>query len=155
MDALAGRVARQIGRSCLSLDAKAGADGRTACSLFTASTANTCECPDSQGLSPADPEALDALRAKLESVGYCGGATPCDNLCICELKQHDGADLTTCQNAQEPPESPGFCYLNAVSGEMNIGDPNLAKDCVGAAPRRIRFSGGAPGNSLALLYCAE
>src|SRR6185503_18666321 len=44
MDALAGRVARQIGRSCLTTDAEAGPDGRTPCHLVTASTDAACSC---------------------------------------------------------------------------------------------------------------
>ncbi len=155
MDALAGRVARQIGRSCLSLDAGADADGRTACSLYTASIAPSCSCPSEQGLSDAPAEVAEPLRQKLESVGYCGGATPCDSLCLCELTQHDGSDLAACQNADAAPDAPGFCYLNAVSGETHAGKAELARDCVGPAPRRIRFTGGAPGNSLALLYCPQ
>ena len=42
MDALAGRVAKQIGRSCLNRDAEADADGRTACSVITASSTASC-----------------------------------------------------------------------------------------------------------------
>jgi hypothetical protein len=153
MDALAGRVARQIGRSCLSLDAEADANGRTACGMFAAAIAPSCSCPAEQGLSEPAAEVLDPLRQKLESVGYCGGATPCADLCICELEQLDGAELTACQNDDTPPDAPGFCYLNAVPGETHAGRAELAQDCVGPAPRRIRFTGGAPGTSLALLYC--
>jgi hypothetical protein len=156
MDALAGRVAKQIGRSCLNRDAHADAEGRTACSVITASNAATCSCPAALGLSPAPLEAAGPVLKELESVGYCGPGMSCDALCLCELTQHTGADLTACQTADQAPEAPGFCYLNAVKGEVHAGLAALAQDCVGAAPRRMRFTGGAPASgSIALLYCAE
>jgi hypothetical protein len=156
MDALAGRVAKQIGRSCLNRDAHADAEGRTACSVITASSAATCSCPAAQGLSPAPVDVVGPVLKELESVGYCGPGMSCEALCLCELTQHAGADLTECQTADQAPEAPGFCYLNAVSGEVHAGSATLAQDCVGAAPRRMRFTGGAPASgSIALLYCAE
>lgn len=154
MDALAGRVARQIGRSCLSRDAKADADGRTACSVLTASSSSACSCPTEQGLAPAGAAAKADVLAELAAVGYCGPGMSCDSLCVCELQQLAGADLTECQSSDQPPSTPGFCYLNAVEGEQAAGDADLARDCVGGAPRRIRFTGGAPAeSSIALLHC--
>jgi hypothetical protein len=157
MDALAGRVAKQIGRSCLTRDANAGADGRTPCSVITASSgAGACSCAAAQGLSPAPLEAAAPVLEELASVGYCGPGMSCDSLCLCELTQLDGADLTACQTADQAPDAPGFCYLNAVQGEVHAGSAALAQDCVGAAPRRIRFTGGTPAeSSIALLYCPE
>jgi len=80
----------------------------------------------------------------------------CDSICLCALNQLDGADLKACQTADVAPDAPGYCYLDAVKGEVQAGSAALAQDCVGAAPRRIRFTGGAPAeSSLALLYCPE
>lgn len=157
MDALAGRVAKQIGRSCLSQDAHADADGRTACSVITASSsAAACACPAAQGLTKAPAEVVAPVLEELASVGYCGPGMSCDSLCLCELTQLDGAELTACQTADQVPEAPGFCYLNAVKGEVHAGSAALAQECVGASPRRIRFTGGAPAqSSIALLYCPE
>jgi hypothetical protein len=156
MDALAGRVARQIGRSCLRQDAKPDATGRTACGVLTASSSASCACPSEQGLAPAGAEAKAAALEELKSVGYCGPGMSCESLCVCELAQLSGAELTACQTADQPPSSPGFCYLNAVPGETNVGKAELAHDCVGGSPRRIRFTGGAPAeSSIALLYCPE
>ncbi len=157
MDALAGRVAKQIGRSCLNRDARADAAGRTSCSIVTASAgAGACSCPAAQGLSKPRVQAVAPVLDLLAEVGYCGPGMACDSLCLCELTQLDGADLTACQNADTPPAVPGFCYLDAVNGEVHAGTAALAQDCVGAAPRRIRFTGGAPADSsIALLYCAE
>jgi hypothetical protein len=155
MDALAGRVARQIGRSCLTTDAEAGPDGRTACQLVTASTDAACACNAEQGLSPASDAAKALVLEQLAAVGYCGPGMSCDSLCLCELQQLSGAALETCQTADQTPDVPGFCYLNAVPGETHAGDAELARDCVGASPRRIRFSGGAPDGNIALLYCAD
>ncbi len=155
MDALAGRVAGQVGRSCLTSDAQAGPDGRTACQLVTATNAAPCACDAEQGLAVAPAEVTAPVLQELESVGYCTGAAECGALCLCELTQHEGADLLACQTEATPPDAPGFCYLDAVNGETQAGDAGLAADCVGAAPRRIRFSGGAPAGGIALLYCAE
>jgi hypothetical protein len=156
MDALAGRVAKQIGRSCVNRDAKADANGRTACSIVTASSAATCACPAGQGLSLPAADAVAPVLAELAAVGYCGPGMSCDAICLCGLAQLDGADLTACQTAAIAPDAPGFCYLDAVKGEVQAGSAALAADCVGAAPRRIRFTGGAPAaGSLALLYCPE
>jgi hypothetical protein len=156
MDALAGRVAKQIGRSCLNRDAEADANGRTACSVITASSSPSCTCPAAQGLAKVPAAAVTPVLEELASVGYCGPGMSCDALCLCELTQLDGANLTACQNDDQAPDVPGFCYLNAVTGEAHAGKASLAEDCVGAAPRRIRFTGGAPAqSSIALLYCAE
>jgi len=156
MDALAGRVAKQIGRSCLNQDARADAEGRTACSVITASSSGSCVCPAAQGLSKAPDTAVAPVLEELASVGYCGPGMSCDALCLCELDQLDGAELAACQTDDQAPESPGFCYLNAVKGEAHAGRAALAQDCVGASPRRIRFTGGAPAqSSIALLYCPE
>lgn len=156
MDALAGRVAKQIGRSCLNQDAKADANGRTECKLVTAASSQSCMCPAAQGLAPAPASVKEPVLKELASVGYCGAGMSCDSLCLCELTQLSGADLAACQNSDQPPEAPGFCYLNAVSGEAHVGKATLASDCVGASPRRIRFTGGAPSeSSIALLYCPE
>jgi hypothetical protein len=154
MDALAGRVARQIGRSCLGLDARADADGRIDCQVITASSRASCACPAGQGLAPASAAARTEVLAELASVGYCGPGMSCDALCVCALDQLTGSDLKECQTSAVVPQVPGFCYLNAVEGEVKVGSPELARDCVGGAPRRIRFSGGAPAeSSIALLYC--
>jgi len=93
---------------------------------------------------------------QLAAVGYCGPGMSCDFICLCALDQLDGANLTACQTADVTPDVPGFCYLDAVKGEVHAGSPALAQDCVGAAPRRIRFTGGAPAaSSLSLLYCPQ
>jgi hypothetical protein len=155
MDALAGRVAKQVGRSCLNRDANAKPDGSTPCKIVTAAPAGACACDAAQGLTAPPAEITPALLEELESVGYCGGGVSCESLCLCELQQLQGSDLAECQTADAPPDVPGFCYLNAVPGEVHAGDAGLAADCVGAAPRRIRFSGGAPATSIALLYCPE
>jgi hypothetical protein len=156
MDALAGRVAKQIGRSCLTRDAKADADGRTACQVLVASSAATCTCPAGEGLAKPAADAAKPVLDQLAAVGYCGPGMSCDAICLCELKQLDGADLKACQTADTPPDAKGFCYLNAVPGEVQAGASALAHDCVGAAPRRIRFTGGTPAeSSIALLYCPE
>lgn len=155
MDAFAGRVAKQVGRSCLTRDAQATPAGTTPCKIVTASSGAVCSCDAAQGLSTLADGIVQPVLDELESVGYCGGATSCDDLCLCELQQLKDADLLACQTAEEPPDVAGFCYLNAVPGEVNAGDADLAADCVGTAPRRIRFAGGAPAASVALLYCPE
>jgi hypothetical protein len=106
-------------------------------------------------LSTPDAHAADVARDELESVGYCTGAE-CDALCFCELTQLEGVELEACQTQVEVPDVPGFCYLNAVPGEVQVGDPELAAECVGTAPRRIRFAGATPAeSSIALLYCPD
>lgn len=156
MDALAGRVAKQIGRSCLTRDAKADANGRTACQVLVASSSASCTCPEAEGLSKASADATKPVLDELAAVGYCGPGMSCDAICLCELKQLEGTDLEACQTADTPPDAKGFCYLNAVTGEVHAGASELAHDCVGAAPRRIRFTGGTPAeSSIALLYCPE
>ena len=114
-----------MGRSCLNRDANALADGSTPCKIVTAAPAGACNCDAAQGLSDA-PEAIKpALLEELESVGYCSGGVSCSSLCLCELAQLKDADLAACQTAADPPDVPGFCYLNAVPGEVHAGDPAL------------------------------
>jgi hypothetical protein len=100
-------------------------------------------------------EAVQPVLEQLAAVGYCGPGMACENLCLCELQQLSGAELESCQTDPETPDVPGFCYLNAVPGEVHAGDAELAAECVGAAARRIRFSGDAPAANIALLYCAD
>jgi len=156
MDALVGRLPKQVGRSCVQHDAKADANGRTACRVITAQTAASCSCPADQGLGAPVAEAVAPVREALAWAGYCAAGAPCEAVCLCELQQLQGADLAACQTADAAPAVPGFCYLDAVPGETQAGAATLARDCVGSAPRRIRFSGTAPAaNSVSLLYCAD
>jgi hypothetical protein len=152
MDALAGRVAKQLGRSCLGTPLQVDSAGRVGCSVVTATT-GSCSCDAAAGLSAVQPVAAGELHSALERVGYCGAGLPCSQVCLCELTQLEGAALTSCQNDPQPGDEPGFCYVSAVQGQDNVGAAELAADCVGGPPRRIRFSGGAPGEGVALLYC--
>jgi hypothetical protein len=156
MDALAARLPKQVGQSCLQRDAEADANGRTACHVITASTAATCSCAADHGLTAPVAEAVAPVREALGWAGYCERGAPCEAVCLCELQQLEGADLVACQTADAAPITPGFCYLDAAAGETQAGKASLARDCVGSAPRRIRFSGAAPpASSVSLLYCPD
>jgi hypothetical protein len=155
MNALAGRVSKQLGRSCLSSRLDTDDAGQLkSCSVITAFS-GACACNADQGLSPVPDGAQASVRAELEQIGYCGGALPCSEICLCELEQRSGGELAACQTQSEAGGTPGYCYLSAAAGEPQFGSAGLASDCIGGAPRRIRFVGGAPAaGSLPLLYCS-
>jgi hypothetical protein len=147
MDALIQRVRYRLVPQCLQEPLPIADDGRTPCTLVEVSWNETeaCEC-EAMGYSSLATGTDAALRAELKSQQSCGvqGGTPCEALCACEIPQLSGDDLRTCQNQPEPPPVPGYCYLNAMQDEPNVGSANLLQNCSLGEQRLIRFTGRAP-----------
>jgi len=127
----------------------------------------TCACDANQNRLALDgsdgrtakPELRQAVLQKLADSQSCGsgkvtGQTPCDQFCTCELAQLAAGDLAKCQNDSTPPNTPGYCYVNAAPNEQQVGNAELVKDCSADAKRLLRFVGGTPASgAIALVAC--
>jgi hypothetical protein len=118
-----------------------------------------CSCDEAQKRLDisAKPELRDAILSKLKQNQTCDQkmGTACADYCTCELAQLSGAELTTCQNdANNPPMTPGYCYINAAPNEPNVGNADLVKDCSADSKRLLRFVGNTPTpGAIALVAC--
>ncbi len=94
-----------------------------------------CEpCSSIRGRQAPNLRVARAVRGQLDDVGRCRDAS-CEEYCLCEIQQAEGADLTACQT--DPSAStPGYCYIDA---EAKVGDPALVQDCPNQ--RGLRFVG--------------
>lgn len=130
--------------------------GKVACRAVAARPDSpVCECPN--GTSQiATGDLHDAAVRGLRDQGVCGDdlAATCGDLCLCEIPQLSGDALEQCQSAGIPPAEPGFCYINAVEGEQNVGSGDLLHECPAENRRLIRFVGdGYLRDSEAFLLC--
>jgi hypothetical protein len=116
-----------------------------------------CSCPGDAKRADTTTVLRDAVLEKLHDGGSCGdaaGQTPCKNFCTCELLQLSGGDLGKCQNDASPPNTPGYCYVNAAPNEPNVGNADLVKDCSADSKRLLRFVGDTPApGAIALVAC--
>jgi len=104
----------------------------------------------------ARPELREAVLKKLRENESCGDAPlkPCEDFCTFELKQLAENDLKACQNDDQAPNVPGYCYINAAPNEPQVGNPNLVKECSADSKRLLRFVGDTPAKgSIALVAC--
>jgi hypothetical protein len=156
--ALIERVRHWLTPQCLGEPLPVADDGRAACMLVEVSRNETeaCDC-EAAGRRALAPDISNGLRAELKSQQWCGekGGTPCDSLCLCEMPQLSGDDLRSCQNDPEPPPAVGFCYLNAMPDEPNVGSPALLQNCSLGEQRLVRFTGGAPAPGAYTLALCE
>ncbi|HXK20359.1 MAG TPA: hypothetical protein VNG33_21260, partial [Polyangiaceae bacterium] len=137
--------------------------GRVPCVVMEALTDQpaACDCEALSRVSLADrPELMKAARQRLASGGVCGGSgggadsQSCSSICLCELPQLFGPELASCQNDPTPPQTPGFCYVNAAPNETQVGNPALLESCSADTKRLVRFVGGAPTpGAITLIQC--
>jgi len=103
------------------------------------------------------PELRDAILSKLKVNGTCDQpmGSACADYCTCELAQLSGTELAACQtDVNNPPMTPGYCYINAAPNEPNVGSAELVKDCSADSKRLLRFVGGTPTpGAIALVAC--
>jgi hypothetical protein len=105
---------------------------------------------------PAKVELRQAVLQKLRDSKSCGqpGQPACEEFCTCELAQLAGDELNKCQNAGDPPSTPGYCYINDAPNEPHVGNAELVKDCSADAKRLLRFVGDTPARgAIALVAC--
>jgi hypothetical protein len=81
--------------------------------------------------------------------------TACADYCTCELAQLSGAELAACQtDVNNPPTTPGYCYINFAPNETHVGAEELVKDCSADSKRLLRFVGNTPApGAIALVAC--
>lgn len=143
--ALVDRMKVALAPACLSESVPVDASGAIACHVLEVATpeqtgGGACTCA---GVGRSAPSATTsaAIRSRLAQSLSCDGAgqPSCESLCVCEVSQLAGSELTACQNdASVPADSAGFCYVDAI---RHIGDASLLEDCPADRKRRLRFVG--------------
>ena len=161
--ALINRLKEKLKGSCLPRPLTVNADGSLPCSVVEVVAKGNIpgggECDaycTSQGrnvASPANPAGPpnDAMKAavidSMKRSHLCdySGQPSCGDMCLCALPQETGADLTTCQTANDGTENTipaGYCY---VDPENHPGDnPQIVAKCPETQRRILRFAGNNP-----------
>jgi hypothetical protein len=124
---------------CLPRPLPVSPRGRTPCSVIEGrATGGECLCDASKGRLHLDSALSRAVRAELESRGFCAdGVTSCDDLCLCDVRQFSDDELLTCQNSPtEEGNLFGFCYVDSETG-----NPDLVAACPAGQPHDVRFLG--------------
>src|SRR5690606_29614539 len=112
-------------------------------------------CSERRGRTGAKAPVRRVGAHALAGSGVCGAdAGPsCDDRCLCELPQFEGADLARCQSGAElPPQPAGYGY---VDGERGGAQAALVPKCPATERRLLRFSPEVPANgATAFIACA-
>jgi hypothetical protein len=130
-----------------------------ACQVFEAKLASdatgVCDC-SAPGRSDAPETTRAAAADYLRQVGACGGSFgPCAAVCVCELAQLSGDELTSCLAGDaDTGQSYGFCY---VDPEQGAGSDATVAGCKASDKRVLRLMGdGVPApNAYAFLSCSN
>jgi hypothetical protein len=128
--------------------------GQVHCRMVEA-TVGSCDCSAAIGRVPTDAGFADAVQRRLRADGTCdsAGAPPCAQLCIREIVQLMGEQLTRCQNDAAASDPPGFCYVDPAAG---LGDPSVVADCPATSRRKIRVLGDSgSGQSWRFIACSS
>lgn len=106
-----------------------------------------CVCDSADHLTKASGSLAEAVVSVAKQNGGCGGGSSvdCQKLCVCELVQCSGAELTQCQSDTTPSEQlpPGFCYVDATIVPP-LGNAALVASCPQNSRRELRLLGPAP-----------
>jgi hypothetical protein len=140
---------------CLPREFHVDADGTVPCVITQATyQAPDCGCT-APGTRPAPPGIAAAVRARLETLGQCGGATgrTCESYCLCQEDQFTGATQEQCRTSPATIPEAGWCYIDV---EQGIGSPALVEPCPASQRRKLRFGEGSkqPGR-ITFIACAE
>jgi hypothetical protein len=140
---------------CLPRELHVEADGTVPC-VITQATNQPPDCGcTAPGTRPAAPGVAAAVRARLELLGQCGGATgrTCESYCLCQEDQFTGAAQEQCRTSPVTNPEAGWCYIDAEKG---IGDPALVDTCPAGQRRKLRFGEGSkqPGR-ITFIACAD
>jgi hypothetical protein len=140
--AMVSRLKPYFSPRCLPRALPVGEDHRIPCSVVEGQNpGSNCFCDEARGRLDLAPELDAAVRAELGKRGFCdAGGERCADLCLCEVRQFEFADLQICQNSPIDDETrAGFCYL-----DRNIANPDLLATCPAHEPQNLRFM-GVPG----------
>lgn len=147
IDALVGRVREAFKDKCFPSQLPLDPDGQVQCAVVEAVTnTEACNCASERNRKPVSAELAAVTRKAMQAQSFCGGAggVPCASICLCELPQLSGEQLSGCQNEPVAPQVPGFCYINAMPNEAQVGNPALVASCSRDTQRLIRFVGDSP-----------
>jgi hypothetical protein len=137
---------------CLPRQLAIDESGRVPCSIIESSApgaGQACsECLSAAGRSAPSADERSAVLNQLRLAGQCGaaGQVACESFCQCALDQYEGANLSTCLSAPNPPTDivPGFCYLDpaqATDASLSLAESQIVASCPASQKRLIRFLG--------------
>ena len=156
--ALISRLKEKLKGSCLPRPLTINADGSLPCAVIEVvpgsklngvDCATYCKNEQRNVPNPPTPQMSAAVLASMKQSNLCdepGGPT-CSSMCLCELPQETGANLTGCQNDDDATANqslpPGYCYIDATLNPP-LGDPSLVAKCPETERRILRFVGNCP-----------
>ncbi len=149
---LIDQVKQNFAPRCLPRQLAIDENGRVPCSIIESSAplaGQACsECLSSAGRSVPSADERNAVLNQLRLAGQCSAAghAACETFCLCALEQYEGADLSTCLSAPNPPTdiAPGFCYVDpaqASDASLSLAESQVVASCPSAQKRLIRFLG--------------
>lgn len=139
---------------CSTRQLPVDASGQIACSVAEAAP-GPCNACATDGRRPVTLLVADAVRNLLGADRACDapGTPDCGDVCVCEIRQHAGAELEACQHSAVAPPLPGFCYVDPAAG---IGNSELTAACPDGQRRRFRFTGdGVPAPDVSLFVVCQ
>jgi hypothetical protein len=153
VNALVDRLRTKLRGRCLPRQLEMDSAGAAPCIILEGwNVAGNVDCPcegDTQHLGriTADPGTITAEIRE-------------DYACICEIKQLEGAQLSSCQNnVTMDPTANGWCYVDpAQSQSADITEPcKIVANCGRTEKRIIRFSQSAEprAGGTAFIMCQE
>jgi hypothetical protein len=157
VQSMVARMKAELAPPCLPTPLSINADGSTPCNVVEVVSNDRLNGPDCSAYcqsigrnvgTAAVPASIVAdVTAAMQNAKICDaiGQPACSSLCVCQLPQETGANLTACQNATDGTENlipPGFCYVDPDRGAGS--NPDIVASCPRAARQLIRYAGNNP-----------
>ncbi len=153
VSALVTRMKGALKGSCLSSPIAVNSNGSISCSVVEVVPGSNLQnmdcasyCMAEQRLVPSAAMVAD-VTADMRNNKICDnpGQPACSTLCVCQLPQENGNNLTVCQNADDATANvslpPGFCYVDPANG---AGSTAIVAKCPDTEKRNLRFVGNCP-----------
>ena len=149
--ALIARLKEKLKGTCLPSPLTVRANGMVPCTIAEAlppGSLNGQQCESfcaSKGRPLASAAMIADVTAAMQNSRICdtAGGVPCSTMCLCQLPEEAGNDLSTCQNDPDGPTTtalpPGYCYVDPSNGAGSNAD--LVAKCPDSQHRILRFVG--------------
>ena len=154
---LVERMKQQLKDSCFPNVLSVNSDGSVSCRIAEvvskSSVPGGADCTSycnamGRNVSGTPSAAMTAdVLTSLRSSKICDstGQPACTDLCVCQLAQESGSNLTTCQNASDGSQNllpVGFCYVDPSHSAGS--NPAVVASCPDTQRRMLRFVGNNP-----------